>query len=231
MGGIVDSLFGGSKSSSTSTSSNQAYNALAPTLTSQANTGMTGMNSLADFLGLGGADGNARAGAGLKNYMNSTGFQSLLDTSGKAITGSNAARGLFQSGATGKALNQNAQQLAGQSAQNYLGNLQGLTQLGLGAAGTLAGAGQQSTGTSSGKSSNGIFSSIPIFSDRRLKRSVRRIGSIGGIPVYSYKYLLGRIRHIGVMAQDVAKLRPDALGPRRFGFMTVRYDRLFGEAQ
>lgn len=228
--GLLDSLFGGSKNSSTSTSSNKSYDTLSSALSPLLGNIGAGMGGIADFLGLNGQGGTDQANAGLHNYQNSTGFQSLIDSSSKAITGSNAARGLFQSGATGKALNQNAQNLAGQSAQNYLGNLTGLTQLGLQGAGTLAGAGQQSTSNNSGSSSNGIFSAIPIFSDRRLKRAVRRIGSIGGIPVYSFKYLLGRIRHVGVMAQDVAKLRPDALGPTRGGYMTVRYDRLFGEA-
>lgn len=218
----MGSLFGGSKSKSSS--GNQSYNFLQSQLGGSVGNVGTGMGAIADFLGLGGADGTSRANAGLQNYMNSTGFQNLLDTSTKAITGSAAAKGLFQSGSTGKAINANANQLAQQSAQNYLGNLQGLTQLGLGAAGTLANAGQ--TSTSSGKSNNGIFSSIPIFSDRRLKRAVRRVGSIQGIPVYSFKYLLGRCRHIGVMAQDIAELCPAALGPRILGFMTVRYDRL-----
>lgn len=218
----MGSLFGGSKSSSSS--SNQAYNFLQDKLGGSVGSVGTGMGAISDFLGLGGADGTARAGAGLQNYMNSTGFQNLLDTSTKAITGSAAAKGLFQSGATGKAINANANQLAQQSAQNYLGNLQGLTQLGLGAAGTVANAGQ--TSTSKGKSNNGIFSSIPIFSDRRLKRAVRRIGAIQGVPVYSFKYLWGRRRHIGVMAQDIARIVPAALGPRILGFMTVRYDRL-----
>lgn len=222
----MGSLFGGSKSKSSSTSSNQAYNFLQDQLGGSVGNVGTGMGAIADFLGLGGAEGTARAGAGLQNYMNSTGFQNLLNSSTKAITGNAAARGLLQSGATGQAINRNANQLAQQSAQNYLGNLQGLTQLGLGAAGTIAGAGQTSTSSGSGKSSNGIFSSIPIFSDRRLKRAVRRVGSIQGVPVYSFKYLWGRRRHIGVMAQDIARIVPAALGPRILGFMTVRYDRL-----
>lgn len=237
MGGIVRSLFGGSKnksqSSSTSESSNQAYPYLVNALGGTVSNGVAGSDSLANFLGLHGSSGTANANVGLQNYMNSTGFQNLLKTTTDAIGGSAAAKGLFQSGATGKAITANAQNLAQQSAQNYLGNLQALSQLGLSGAGIIAGAGQksssQSQGSGSGNSNNGIFQSIPIFSDRRLKRAVRRLDSIGGIPVYSFKYIWGFRTHIGVLAQDVAQLRPAALGPKIFGFMTVRYDRLFNQ--
>ena len=240
MGGIVKGLFGGSgsKSSSTSSSSNQAFDYLKNTLGSNVSGGVTGTNSLMDFLGLNGADGTGRANTGLSNFMNSTGFQSMIDSATKAITGSGAARGLLRSGGTGQAISNKTAELAQQSGQNYLGNLMNLAQLGNQSASIIGGAGQVSTGTSSGNSSsnNGIFSSIPLFSDKRLKRDIKLVGVVE-VPVgsgtdaklnlYSYRYVWSPKRHIGVMAQDVAKVKPEALGPRILGFMTVRYDRLF----
>lgn len=238
MGDIVSTLFGGSKSKSSSTSSNQAYPFLQNALGGSVGTGTSAMGALGDFLGLGGADGTASAGAGLQNYMNTTGFQNLLDTSTKAITGSAAAKGLFQSGATGKAINANAQNLAEQSAQNYLGNLSSLAGLGINAANTIGGAGQQSSSTSSGNSSSGIFKQIPLFSDRRLKRGIFRIGTVpvsgslgfGDVGIYRYRYVWSPLYTVGVMADEVASIKPEALGPTIFGFNTVRYDRLFAEA-
>lgn len=59
-------------------------------------------------------------------------------------------------------------------------------------------------------------------SDRRLKWGVKLIGLLpDGLPVYSWKYLWSRKRWIGPMAQDVAKFRPWALGPRWHGFLTI----------
>lgn len=235
MGGIVSTLFGGSKNKnqSSSTSDNQAYNYLQGALSPMVSGGVTGYNSLADFLGINGSAGTDRANQGLTNYMGSTGFNNLLDSTTRAITGNQAAKGLLRSGATGEAITNNSQQLAQQSAQNYLGNLASLSQLGLGAAGTIAGAGQRSNSQSSGSgsSNNGIFSAIPIFSDRRLKRNITRIGYINGLPIYRYRYVWSPLYTIGVMAQDVAAVQPEALGPKIFGFMTVRYDVLFATTE
>lgn len=83
---------------------------------------------------------------GFNNYLNSTGYQFQLGQGTSAITGSAAARGLLNSGATGKALTQYGQNLASTTFNNYLGNLnnvagQGLTASGqIGAAGTGGGA-------------------------------------------------------------------------------------------
>lgn len=224
--GILSSLFGGSKS----TSGNQSYNFLKDALGGQITQGGQGMGAIADFLGLGGADGTARAGTGLANYMNSTGFNSLLDGAVRGINTSAASRGLLRSGATGNAIVGKSQELAQQSGQNYLGNLMGLAQLGQGAAGTLASAGQQNKS----KSSNGIFSSIPIFSDVRLKRDVRYLGSVeldndNNVNIYSYRYIFLPMTFIGVMAQEVAYSKPEALGPKILGFMTVNYGKLFSK--
>lgn len=237
MGDLVKGLFGGSSSKTSSNSSNQSYNFLQNALGPSVTGSSSAMGAIGDFLGLNGADGTANSGAALQNYHNSTGFNDLLNQSTNAITNSAAAKGLFQSGATGKAINQNAQQLAGQSTQNYLGNLQALSQLGLGAAGTIAGAGAQSSSTGNASGTNGIFSSInplKFLSDQRLKRDIVYLGPAHlpngrDIALYAFRYKWSPFRHIGVMAQDVAVVRPEALGRKIFGFMTVDYAKLFGE--
>lgn len=58
-----------------------------------------------------------------QNYLNSTGYNFMLDTGSRAITGSAAARGLLNSGATGQALTQYGQNLGSQYFNNYLNQL------------------------------------------------------------------------------------------------------------
>lgn len=225
MGGITKTLFGGSSNKSSATSNNQAFDFLKGSLAPNVQLGNDATSGISDFLGLGGADGTARAGAGLQNYMNSTGFNSMLDQGSRAITGSNAAKGLFQSGATGKALNTFGSNLAQQSTQNYMSNLQNLANLGLTSAQTIGGAGAQSTSTGKGGSQSGIIPGL--FSDRRLKRNIKLLNTFSdGLGIYLYRYMWSPFYHIGVMADEVARLRPWALGKSVLGYATVRYDLL-----
>lgn len=69
-------------------------------------------------------------------------------------------------------------------------------------------------------------SAITKFSDRRLKTNVQRLGERpDGLGVYSYDYVFGG-SDIGVMADEVARLRPEALGPTIRGYATVDYGKL-----
>jgi hypothetical protein len=60
-----------------------------------------------------------------------------------------------------------------------------------------------------------------MMSDRRLKRNVRRIGSVNGINLYSFEYLWGE-RGTGVMADEVAHI-PGAVKRTATGFDAVNY--------
>jgi hypothetical protein len=63
-----------------------------------------------------------------------------------------------------------------------------------------------------------------VFSDRRLKHDVRRVGSTeAGTPLYSYKYLWGGPTRIGVMADEAP---PDAVRRHFSGFAMVDYSRI-----
>jgi hypothetical protein len=63
-----------------------------------------------------------------------------------------------------------------------------------------------------------------VFSDRRLKHDVQRVGSThGGTPLYSYKYIWGGPTHIGVMADEAP---PDAVRRHFSGFAMVDYSRI-----
>jgi hypothetical protein len=67
----------------------------------------------------------------------------------------------------------------------------------------------------------------PTPSDRRLKRDIKRVGTMAnGLPVYEYRYVWGRKRHIGVMAQDVLKAGINAVVRHWTGFLMVDYGKL-----
>jgi hypothetical protein len=64
-------------------------------------------------------------------------------------------------------------------------------------------------------------------SDARLKERVRRIGtSHVGLPLYEFSYTGRAERYVGVMAQDVLKVRPEAVSTSANGFMAVNYRML-----
>jgi hypothetical protein len=64
-------------------------------------------------------------------------------------------------------------------------------------------------------------------SDRRLKRDIVRVGTMdSGLPVYEFRYIWGRKRHVGVMAQDVLKMGIDAVVRHWTGFLMVDYGKL-----
>lgn len=67
------------------------------------------------------------------------------------------------------------------------------------------------------------------YSDIRLKEDVRPVGEThGGLPVYTYRYKgdPARTPQMGVMAQDVAKVNPRAVGITPSGYLAVDYSRV-----
>lgn len=65
------------------------------------------------------------------------------------------------------------------------------------------------------------------FSDARLKADIRRVGTTdGGLPIYVYRYKAGGPMQMGVMAQDVAQVRPDAVADMGGGILGVDYGRI-----
>lgn len=61
------------------------------------------------------------------------------------------------------------------------------------------------------------------FSDRRLKRDIRRIGKLAnGLAVYAFRYIWGDQETVGLMADEVKKVRPHAVVTIA-GFDAVNY--------
>lgn len=80
----------------------------------------------------------------------------------------------------------------------------------------------------------GLFSlggSLIGLSDKRAKKDIKPVGKLMGQKLYSYTYKKGMgdgKPHVGVMAQEVEKTRPDAVTRRKDGMKQVHYGRLFG---
>lgn len=67
-----------------------------------------------------------------------------------------------------------------------------------------------------------------LFSDRRLKKDINRLGVMkNGLPVYEYEYVWGGGRRIGVMADEVKEVMPDAVF-NVGGYDAVDYSQVLG---
>ena len=70
----------------------------------------------------------------------------------------------------------------------------------------------------------GLGAAAIFASDRRLKKNLKRLGtSLMGLPVYAFDYIWGGDRQVGVMAQDVIKVIPEAVHTDEDGYMAVDY--------
>jgi hypothetical protein len=191
----------------------------------------TGANNFLSALLTGSGDTGA-ANAGYQGYLANAGYAPAMRQLSQQITGQGAASGLLNSGATAKALQTRGTELNQGFYNNYLQQLAGLSGLGLQAGGLVTNAGQKSTSTGGGPSTAGSIASTiggiaSIFSDRRLKRDIELVGrEPDGLGIYLCRYVWSRTRRLMVMADEVAKLRPWALGPTRAGFATVKYGAL-----
>lgn len=228
--GLFSTIFGGNsqKSSSTQTSSNRAYDTLNDNFGSLFGNAGEGIEGLKALLG-----GDA---TGFNKYKSATGFNSALGQGMSGITGAGAAGGLLRSGGTKKGLASFATGLQNQFAGSYMDRLLAQANSGFQAGSLVSGAGNTSTGTStsSGSSSPGIGGFLGSIlggvakSDRRLKENVLELGVLrNGLKLYSFDYIDGGKGQVGVMAQEVRDLYPEALGPTtEDGYMTVDYDKI-----
>lgn len=154
MGGLVRTLFGGSKStsSSQSSSSNRAWDLLKDPLSSSVQGGVNAFNTLNDTLG-----------QGFDAYKKNAGYDFQLNQGDQAIAGTAAAKGLLNSGSTQKALARFQSGLGSTMYNNWLERLASAAGIGLGTGNTLtsAGATSSSSGTGSGTDSGkGILGTL-----------------------------------------------------------------------
>lgn len=213
----MSGIFGGSKSSSKNVNNDFIRGAFGGAA------GATGqsVNSLQALLG-----GDA---SGFRSFTDAIDLSGQAEMGSRGITGNAAARGLLRSGGTGKALVGYEQQLENQAADSYMNRLLGVGQMGLGAGGLIAQTGQQEknrTKPGIGGFLGQVGAGVAV-SDERLKTDITPVGkNPDGLTVYQYRYKGEPGVFIGVMAQEVAERKPEALGPVIDGYMTVDYNKV-----
>lgn len=219
----MSKIFGGS--SSTQKSNNAAFGDIKNTFSGGMSNFGTGVGALGSLLG-----GDA---SGFNAYKDATGFDALSEAGSRGITGNKAASGLLRSGSTGMALQNYGNQMQDQFAGNYMDRLQNQANLGLSAGQLVTQAGQQSESKSKSKPGLGGFlgqvAGGIAASDRRLKKNIHKLGEMtNGLGVYQYRYLNNEGPYVGVMADEVEKIKPEAMGPTIDGYKTVDYGKLEG---
>lgn len=66
------------------------------------------------------------------------------------------------------------------------------------------------------------------FSDRRLKHNIVKLAELAnGINTYVFSYLGSKMRHFGVMADEVINVRPEAVSVHPSGYMMVDYGKVW----
>ena len=230
MGKVFTAVFGGksskSKQQSTSSSQNLAYQPVSQAYSPLMSYATSGADSLKRLLG-----GDTSE---FDTYRAGTGYDFEKDRGESGIMTMLGSKGMRNSGAALKSLVSFNDGLQRKSINDYMDRLLGLTGIGFNAGQQLTQAGNtsqsQSTGKSSSFESDGIgkfIASIIAGSDRRLKEDIKKVGQLdNGLNVYTYKYLNGKTTYVGVMADEVKDIMPEALGPTMDGFMTVNYGKI-----
>jgi hypothetical protein len=246
MGGIIDSIFGGGAGKASDKSLEFIKDVYGENKGLAAPWNAGGLQSFNQYNAMLSGPGQDEA---FQKWLGSSDYKFTTDAGLNAINHNMASKGLLNSGSTLKAITQFGQDNAQQYRNNYMNQLMGSAGLGAGVLGNLMGsnqnmasaygnqamAGAQGRANGMGNFMNfgiGIASLIPGLSDRRTKTDIKHVGRThknkGSLPVFSYRYKDDppNVRRMGVMAQDVAKRRPKALGPLIGNAMTVDYKEL-----
>lgn len=114
--------------------------------------------------------------------------------------------------------NQAPPNVLGAYANNYQGQLNNYnTQVGS----------QNSMLSGLGGIAGALGSAAIMLSDRRLKTAIKRLGNtMKKLSLYEFEYIGDDSKHIGVMADDVAKVMPDAVVIMENGFKAVDYAKI-----
>jgi hypothetical protein len=145
IGSGISAIAGSGQSSAISAGQQQANAVLAP----YSNTGVQSDTQTANLLGL---NGQPAADAAMSTFQSSPGFQYQLSQGLKAVDAGAAATGMLRSGSTMQAEQTLGNNLANQDFQQYISNLNGLSNYGITAAG-----GQASTDTSAAGQQASIY--------------------------------------------------------------------------
>lgn len=245
MGGVIDSVFGGGGGKASKKSlafMKQVYGENKALAQPWAEGGMNLFNTYSSMLGGPGQD------EAFQKWLGSSDYDFTKKAGMEAVTHNMASKGLLNSGSTLKALTQWGQDNAQKYRDNYMNQTLAGAGLGSGVLQALMGAsnnsanmmgqqrmaGAQAKADGVGNFLNFGLGMAGLISDERLKTDIKRIGTVTkgkgkGLPLHSFRYKgepKGGQPHIGVMAQDVKRKVPEALGPQVGNFMTVDYREL-----
>lgn len=210
--------------------------------------GAGGLQGMQDIAGLGGIEAQRAAIAGIEG---SPQFQALTQQGENALLQQASATGGLRGGNIQGALAQFRPQALSQLIEQQYGRLGGIAQMGQASATGQAAQGMQSASNignllqqqgaaqaggimAQGGARRQAFGDVmqlggigaSVFSDRRLKRNIKRIGTHAkGIGLYSWEYIWGK-KATGVMAHEVERVIPKAVSVHTSGFKIVDYSML-----
>jgi hypothetical protein len=141
-------------------------------------------NELQGLLGIGGNP--QAANQAFQNFLNSTNYKFQLGQGMNAVTGSQAAKGLLDSGATLKGLTNYGQNMANGALQGYMGNLFNVGTQGIDVAKTIGAAGSQAGQAGASALMNGAQSAAALnmygvgAQNAGLNGLLQGVGTLGG---------------------------------------------------
>jgi hypothetical protein len=224
-------ILGGTKSQSQSqqTSQNLAFQPISDAFNPLLKYASQGANSFARLLGGDSSEFDA--------YKRTAGYDFMKERGLGGVGAGFAGGRMLGSGAAAKAMQEYGSNFENTFSNNYLDKLLAMANLGSGAAGAITQAGNYSQGTSQSKeySGGGLLGGLMkiggavAMSDRRLKTDIEQVGELSnGLKLYSYKYFDGSGPFVGVMADEVEQIQPEALGPVIAGYKSVDYSQIEG---
>lgn len=216
-GNISRALFGGSKS----VDGNKFADQTNEQFSSWGDTGGMAHSAMGNILGLGGPEARSEA---LTDWWDSSGGDFMLGQGLDQVDAMYRSRGLGQSGAAMKAMEDYRSGLASSKMGEAMGYLSDNASLGLGAGSLVADAGRFGKGT---ESSGGLGKALGalLISDPDAKTDIEKTGEVG---TYRFRYKddpSGKVFH-GFMADEVGDAIPEAKGPRVNGYRTINTEAL-----
>jgi hypothetical protein len=223
------------------------FDALVELMAPYVKAGTGAMGQQQALIGLQGADAQQQA---IQNFEQSPLFQSITQQGENAILQNASATGGLRGGNVQAALSQFRPQVLNSLIEQQYGRLGGLSTMGQAAAAGQASQGMQSASNignllgnqgaalAGGQMARGgvarqsfgdllnIGKTVAQFSDRRLKKNIKQIGTRpDGLNVYEFDYIWGGKRQVGLMAQEVQTIYPNAVSESG-GYLMVDYSKV-----
>ena len=222
-GGMQNQALGGAIQAGLGDINRNFQNNIMPSInTGSAMTNTSGGSRQGIAQGIAAGEANRQAGDFVAR-MQSNNFQNMMQNQLGAYNqmgGLQAQQNMAQQGALGM-----APQMSNLGFGSQYGNLAALSSL-LGGPTVLGGGSSGSSQGGIGSSLGGGAALFSVLSDRRAKENIKRVGKTdSGLNVYTYNYKGHPMTQMGVMAQEVEEVMPDAVHEFN-GLKTVDYTKV-----